>query len=276
MKDEFEDAEESIAVLREKGVRLPSAMSVKPGEAVKIELGFRNVKEAALKIYRVDLMKLHERQKDLAAVSGVNLSGITPEAELTVPLGDGLDYSWKKKTIELPMKAEGAYLVICRGDSEMTSGLVLLTTLALDVHATPGEGSVRVQVRDTAKNIYVADAEIATYDSAATSEPDKGRSDPRGMFSASDIDGHATVVVKLGDARYAYHRTPTPLRPAAPAREQQQAKPAAPAAKPMNKSDYLMNVNQADEGNFRMNNDNWQKKLKSGGKGVEVEKAFKK
>jgi alpha-2-macroglobulin len=236
------------------------------------------VKEAALKIYRVDLMKLHERQKVLTAVSGVNLSGITPEAELTLPLGDGLDYSWKKKVIDLPMKAEGAYLVICRGDSEMSSGLVLLTTLTADVHAAPGEGSLRVQIRDSAKGIYVADAEVAAYDSASNGEPNKGRSDPRGLFSASGIDGYATVVVKLGDSRYAYHRTPYPLRPTAPVSQQsqQQAKPINAPAKAMDKSDYLMNVRQQFMGNTFDNKEAWGKKMKSGGKGVEAEKAFKK
>jgi len=121
-----DDAEvrESIAVLQEKGVKLPHATRVKPGQPVKLELEHRNVKEAALLIYRVDLKKLHERQKDLSSVSGVNLSGITPQAEIKVPLGDGLDYAWKKRSIELPLKDEGAYLVICRGDSQMTSGLV--------------------------------------------------------------------------------------------------------------------------------------------------------
>jgi len=285
VKDEFDDARESISVLQEKGVKLPHATRVKPGQPVKLELDHRNVKEAALLIYRVDLMKLHERQKDLSRVSGVNLSGITPQAEMKVPLGDGLDYAWKKRSIELPLKDEGAYLVICRGDSQMTSGLVLLTTLELETHEDVTNGSIRVQLRDTARNAYVADADIAVYDSSGSAQPQKGRTDPRGAFSANGIHGHATVVVKLGDNRYAIHRSATPLMPPQmaqtpapqPTNGSPRLQPAAPAAgKPLSKDDYLFNVKSRFTD---LNDDNkaaWSKKLQNEGKGVKAEKAFKK
>jgi uncharacterized protein YfaS (alpha-2-macroglobulin family)/tetratricopeptide (TPR) repeat protein len=285
VKDEFDDARESISVLQEKGVKLPHATRVKPGQPVKIDLDHRNVKEAALLIYRVDLMKLHERQKDLSSVSGVNLSGITPQAEMKVPLGDGLDYAWKKRSIDLPLKDEGAYLVICRGDSQMTSGLVLLTTLELETHEDATNGSIRVQLRDTVRNAYVADADIAAYDSSGAAQPQKGRTDPRGAFSASGIHGQATVVVKLGDARYAIHRSATPLMPPQmaqtpapqPTNGSSRLQPAAPAVgKPLSKDDYLFNVKSRFTD---LNDDNkaaWSKKLQNEGKGVKAEKAFKK
>jgi uncharacterized protein YfaS (alpha-2-macroglobulin family) len=286
VKDEFDDARESIAVLQEKGVKLPHATRVKPGQPVKLELDHRNVKEAALLIYRVDLMKLQERQKDLSTVSSVNLSGITPQAEMKVPLGDGLDYAWKKRSIELPLKDEGAYLVICRGDSQMTSGMVLLTTLDMEAHEDAINGGVRIQVRDTTRNAYVADADIAVYDSSGSAQPQKGRTDPRGAFSASGIHGHATVVVKLGDNRYAIHRSTTPLMPPQvavrtpvpmPTNGAPAPQPAAPAAgKPLSKDDYLFNVkgkfNDLNTGNKAA----WFDKLQNEGKGVKAEKAFKK
>ncbi len=286
VKDEFDDARESIAVLQEKGVKLPHATRVKPGQPVKVELDHRNVKEAALLIYRVDLMKLQERQKDLSSVSSVNLSGITPQAEMKVPLGDGLDYAWKKRSIELPLKDEGAYLVICRGDSQMTSGLVLLSTLDLEVNEDATNGGIRVQLRDTVRNAYVADADIGAYDSSGNAQPQKGRTDPRGAFSASGIHGHATVVVKLGENRYAIHRsagslmlpqvsvrTPVPM----PTNGTPALQPAAPAAgKPLSKDDYLFNVKSRFTD---LNDDNkaaWSEKLQNEGKGVKAEKAFKK
>ncbi len=277
VKDEFDDAEESIAVLQEKGVKLPPATSIKPGQPVKLELGYRNVKDAALKIYRVDLMKLHERQKDLSEVSAVNLAGITPEAEINVALGDGLDYAWKKRAVELPMKQEGAYLVICRGDSQMTSALVLITTLDMEINEDPELGNVRVQVRDTIRGSYVADADIATYDSTGVSEPQKGRTDPRGAFSASGIQGYATIVVKLGDTRYAYHRSPSPLRKMQIVKTPTpNAAPAQPAQKQMSKGDYLNNVRELNNSNGTGNLMIWEGKMKSEGQGVKAEKAFKK
>lgn len=287
VKYEFDDARESISVLQEKGVKLPHATRVKPGLPVKLELDHRNVKEAALLIYRVDLMKLHERQKDLSSVSGVNLSGITPQAEMKVPLGDGLDYAWKKRSIELPLKDEGAYLVICRGDSQMTSGLVLLTTLELETHEDATNGSIRVQLRDTVRSAYVADADIAAYDSSGAAQPQKGRTDPRGAFSASGIHGQATVVVKLGDARYAIHRSAGSLMPATlpgrgqvtpqPANGAPRLQPAAPTVgKPMSKDAYLLNVKGKFDASNSDNKAAWLNKLQTEGKGVKAEKAFKK
>ncbi|MGV3660009.1 MAG: MG2 domain-containing protein [Prosthecobacter sp.] len=293
VKDDFDDARESIAVLQEKGVKLPHATRAKPGTPVKIELEHRNVKEATLLIYRVDLMKLQERQKDLSSVSSVNLSGITPQAEMAVPLGDGLDYAWKKRSIDLPLKDEGAYLVICRGDSQMASGLVLLTTLDMEVHEDSANGSVRVQVRDTVRNAYVADAEIAAYDSSGLTPPQKGRTDPRGAFSATDIHGQAIVVVKLGDARYAIHRSVGNLMPVALAAPSPlpsvMTQPNPPAnrtlpghgraagnSKPMDKDTFLYNVRGKLDANNNDNRAAWSEKLQNEGKGVKAEKAFKK
>lgn len=294
VKDDFDDARESIAVLQEKGVKLPHATRAKPGQPVKIELEHRNVKEAALLIYRVDLMKLQERQKDLSSVSSVNLSGITPQAEIAVPLGDGLDYAWKKRSIDLPLKDEGAYLVICRGDSQMASGLVLLTTLDMETHEDTTDGGIRVQVRDTVRNAYVADAEIAAYDSSGLAAPQKGRTDPRGAFSATDIHGQAIVVVKLGDARYAIHRSTANLMPVSFIANGSRLSPSAaandapqmqtvrnstannkPGGKP-DKEAFLDNVRGKLDANNLGNRAAWSEKLQNEGKGVKAEKAFKK
>lgn len=289
VKDNFDDARESITMLQEKAVKLPFATRTKPGEPVKIELEHRNVKEAALLIYRVDLMKLQERQKDLNSVGSVNLSGITPQAEMKVPLGDGMDYAWKKRSIELPLKDEGAYLVICRGDSQMTSSLVLITTLDMEVHEDAENGAVRVQVRDTVRNAYVADADIAAYDTSGAAQPQKGRTDPRGAFNASGIHGQAIVVAKLGDSRYAVFRSIGNLMPVSFAAQSPQPAPPSTVTgmanreiarraqgKPEGKDAYLFNVRGKLDANNLGNRAAWSEKLKNEGKGVKAEKAFKK
>lgn len=83
--------------------------------------------------------------------------------------------------------------------------------------------------------------------------------------------------MKLGDTRYAYHRsaahltktpivkTPTP-----------NAAPAQPAPKQMSKGDYLNNVKELNRFNNEGNLMIWEKKMKSEGQGVKAEKAFKK
>ncbi len=296
VRDEFPDAGESITYLEEKRVMLPPASSFKPGQPVKIELSSRNVKEAALKIYKVDLLKLHDRSSNLSDVTKVSLAGITPEAEIKVALGGGRDFAWKKQMLELPVKKEGAYLVICRGDDLFTSALVIVTPMELEVREDNEEGGVRVYVKDGAKGSYVADAEIEIIDSAGAS-PTTGRTDPRGAFQASGVSGYATIVVKHGDTRYAYHRSAMMLQPSL-ARQRRQDNTATPAsdpfspntnanpnasnmpqqmpAKPMSKKDYFSNVKKQLEGNAADNKAEWNEKMSKGGKGVEVQKAMKK
>ena len=48
-------------------------------------------------------------------------------------LGDGKDYRDRERPLTLPLKEEGAYLVVCRGDDLHASGLVLVTPLAVEV-----------------------------------------------------------------------------------------------------------------------------------------------
>jgi uncharacterized protein YfaS (alpha-2-macroglobulin family)/TolA-binding protein len=280
VRGEFPDAAESIGYLEERRVSLPLATTFKPGQPVKIELGSRNVKEAALRVYKVDLLKLYDRRSEGADVTKVNLAGITPEAEMTVPLGDGKDFAWKRKSLELPVKAEGAYLVIFRGDDLTTSGLVIISALELELREDGENGALRVHVKDTAKNSYVADADIKVFDSLG-GEPSGGRTDPRGVFQASGISGHATVVVRHSDTRYAFFRTAGPLRPEArktPTPEIGLRSGTAAPAKPkgMSKEDYLFNVKQQLKGNQMGNKNTWDEKVSRGGKGVEVEKALKK
>ncbi len=280
VRNEFPDAADAIAYIEERRVVLPLARTFRPGEPVKIDLATRNVKEAALRVYKVDLLKLYGRGGEITDVTKVNLAGITPEAELTVPLGDGRDFAWRHRDVALPVKGEGAYLVICRGDDITTSGIVLITPLELERRENHDDGSLRVHVRDAVKGGYVADADIRVFDSFG-GEPSSGRTDPRGVFQAGGLAGHATVVVRHGDTRYAFRRTSEPLRPSVmrtarttSAAISEKGAPAKP--KSMSKEDYLLNVKQQLKGSQSGNKNLWEGKVSTGGKGVEALKALKK
>ncbi|HEX2748033.1 MAG TPA: MG2 domain-containing protein, partial [Verrucomicrobiales bacterium] len=129
----YPDAADAINWFEEKRVSLPEVTIFKPGGEVKVTLDYRNVKEAALQLYKVDLMKLYLREKSLSNITQVNLAGIQPLAGETMTLGEGKDYAAKQKVLTLPVKEEGAYLVILRGDNLFTSGLVLVSPLKLEV-----------------------------------------------------------------------------------------------------------------------------------------------
>ena len=295
VKAKYPDAAAALAAFEEKKIGLPEIATYQPGEAVKLNINHRNVKQASLQIYKVDLMKLYLREKNLSRVTRVNLAGIAPEA--TVPMDVANAAAWTDHTLEvaLPMKDEGAYLVIARGDDLFTSGLVLITALKLDVREDANAGSVRVNVLSAADGKYVADAEVKAI-ASGSAEIQSGQTDPRGIFQAGNLQGTATVIVRQGENRFAFHRGNTVLKPSAfpvtpatprpnvqvirefdPNKNQEFDAPQIPQTNGvLGKDAYLQNVDK-DNGAIQDKNwGEWDSKRRTSGKGVQAEKALKK
>ncbi|MBS3764776.1 MAG: hypothetical protein KGZ25_15860, partial [Planctomycetes bacterium] len=119
---QYPDAKQAIEYFERKNVSIDEVNIFRPGEDVRLKLDYRNVKEAFCQVYRVDLMKLYLREKNLANITRINLAGIEPLVEKTIELGDGKDYADRERELDLAIKEEGAYLMICRGDNLFTSG----------------------------------------------------------------------------------------------------------------------------------------------------------
>jgi tetratricopeptide (TPR) repeat protein len=291
VKTVYEDAAEAIAWFEEKKVSLPEVSVFKPGEPVKLTLDYRNIKEGAVQLYKVDLMKLYLREKSLSNITRVNLAGIAPQAGESFKLGDGRDYAGKKKELTLPVKDDGAYLAIVRGDNLFTSGLILISPLKLEVKENDA-GSVRVNVSDAASGKALADAEVKALGSSSQ-EVQSGTTDPRGVFEAGDISGEATVIVKQGENRYAFHRgtvrigfdppqIPQTFGGQGPANAAQGAFPVTPTTpvsgkpKVMSKGDYLKNIDESNKMLQQRQIDVWDTKRRGNAKGVEAGEALKK
>ena len=225
VKETYPDAAEAIAYFEKKSIALDEVSLVKPGQPVEITLKYRNIKEASLQVYRVDLMKLYLQQKNLSAITRVQLAGIRPELDQTTALGDGKDYVEKERKVALPLKDEAAYLVICRGDDLFTSGMVLITPLKIEVQEESASGRVRANVLDTTRGGYRPGVHVKAIGSA-DSEFRSGETDLRGLFIADNVRGKATVIAREGESRYAFFRGETwlgaPLN--APATPSQQAR----------------------------------------------------
>ncbi len=153
VKDRFADANEAIEFFTRKEISLPEVTTVKPGAVAKVPLKFRNVTNANIKVYRIDLLKFSLLQRNLARITGINLAGIRPYHDLALALGDGKDYRDREKELELPLKEEGAYLVVCQGENLYTSGLVLVSPLALEIQEDAASGRVRVTVKDVGRQV---------------------------------------------------------------------------------------------------------------------------
>jgi len=251
----------------------------KPGEvgkAAEVELKFRNIAACDVKVYRIDLMKFSLLKRSLGGITQINLAGIRPYHETTVELGDGRDYRDRTHKLPLPLEEEGAYLVVCRGENLHTSGLVLVTPLAVEVQEDIASGRVRTTVKDTADDRYLRDVHVKVIGSH-NDEFVSGETDLRGVFVADGIQGTSTVIAQAEAGRYAFFRGQTPLAVAIPSEDDgdEAEGEAAPAARSGSLNEQLlegikgmnlkMQVEQVDE---------LQQMYDSEQKGVEAQKAF--
>ncbi|MFQ5734584.1 MAG: hypothetical protein ACE5KM_21830, partial [Planctomycetaceae bacterium] len=179
--------------------------------------------------------------------------------------------------LTLPLKKEGAYLVVCRGESLYASGLVLVSPLALQVQEDPASGRVRVTVKDRTADKYARDVQVKVIGSA-NAKFTSGETDLRGIFVADAIRGTSTIIARADKDRYAFYRGKVSLgnmpkkRPATP-------KPgkSMPAEKNSSKTGKDALLKQLKGQNSLFNNDqrrNYRSLLRNKSKGVKVKKAF--
>ena len=168
-------------------------------------------------------------QRDLNRITAINLAGIRPYHELMLKLGDGKDFRDREQPLKLPLKEEGAYLVVCRGENLYTSGLVLVSPLALEVQEDATSGRVRVTVKNVVADRYAHDVHVKAI-GTANDKFTSGETDLRGIFVADAIRGTATVIARSEGDRYAFYRGKTVLGKVARAQPAPQSEEAAPAA----------------------------------------------
>lgn len=273
VKDRFADAGEAIDFFLRKAIDLPEVTTVKPGAVAKVPLKFRNVTSANIKVYRIDLLKFGLLQRNLSRITGINLAGIRPYHDLAVALGEGKDYRDREKELELPLKEEGAYLVVCQGENLYTSGLVLVSPLALEIQEDAASGRVRVTVKDTVGDKYVHNVHVKVIGSA-NDQFVSGQSDLRGIFVADGINGTSTVIARTDANRYAFHRGKVALGKVPEAAKPAESAEQAPAAPAQGKDALLKNL-QNQNGIF--NNDqraNYRNLLRNPTQGVKAKGAF--
>lgn len=275
VKDRFADASEAIDFFMRREISLPEVTTVKPGAMAKVPLKFRNVSAANIKVYRIDLLKFSLLQRNLARITAINLAGIRPYHDLSLALGDGKDYRDREKELELPLKDEGAYLVVCQAENLYTSGLALVSPLALEIQEDALSGRVRVTVKDTVADRYAHDIHVKVIGSA-NEQFVSGQSDLRGIFVADGIVGTSTVIAKTGDNRYAFYRGKLPLGNVAPQPPAANTPAAGGEKKPGQQSQQILRENlQLQNGDFNSEQrTNYRGLLRNRKQGVEVKSAY--
>eukprot|EP00913_Durusdinium_trenchii_P013388 g12569.t1 len=272
----FPDAGEAIDFFTRKNIQLPEVTTIKPGDAVKVPLEFRNVPSANVKVYRIDLLKFGLMQRNLNRITAINLAGIRPYHELTLKLGDGNDYRDRKQPLALPLKEEGAYLVVCRGENLYTSGLVLVSPLALEIQEDATSGRVRVTVKNKVSEKYADDVHIKVIGSA-NREFVSGETDLRGIFVADAIKGTSTIIARAEKNRYAFYRGKTTLGKA-PVKTSPRTRDPFGGKQGQGKAsgkdallENLIKRNTLINGEQRLN---YRRQLDNKAKGVQVKKAY--
>ena len=265
----YPDAKESIDYFEQKRVSLPEVTFKYPSEKAEIQLKYRNIKEAFVQVYQVDLMKLYLRQKNLSQITQVKLAGIEPQFAENFTLGIGKDYTDKTRPIDLSLAKEGAYLVICRGDDNLfTSGLVLITPLRIEVQEDQISGRVRVNVKDENTGNYAAKVHVK----AIGTENDKfisGKTDLRGVFIADGIRGQSTVIARSNENRYAFYRGTQVIGTRTRSeRKQNQFVPVLQKS-----TDYRMNLKMRNKKIQSSNIEQFDRMRRSSQAGVQVYKA---
>ncbi len=234
VQDKFPDAREAIDFFVHRRLSLPEVVTLRPDQASQVTLTYRNIPRIDLKVYRVDLLKFGLLQRNLAKIAAINLVGIRPFHELSLELGNGKDYRDREKTLSLPLKNEGDYLLVCRGGDDYASGLVLVSPLELAVQEEAASGRVRVTARNVVADRYAGKVLVKVIGSENT-DFISGQTDLRGLFKADAIRGTTTVIARADTSRYAFFRGTTrlgspPASPQAPAppddAKTQQAAPA--------------------------------------------------
>jgi uncharacterized protein YfaS (alpha-2-macroglobulin family)/TolA-binding protein len=264
VKSHYPDAKESIDYFQRRALALKEVTVVRPGKPVKVEVKSRNLAGARLEVYKVDLMKLYLREKDLSKITKVELAGIAPQQKLEIKLGTPTDYAEKTVLAHLKqLKDEGAYLVIARGDDLFASGLVLITPLKIEVQED-GSGRVRVNLIDEVRGLRPANVHVKAVGSGDGSFK-SGETDLRGVFVADGLRGKATVIARAGDAQYAFYRGQTWLG--------QPARTRARPRRPQPKVDYEGYLRQQNRAMQQRSRSSWERKRRNTRKGVQIQKA---
>jgi tetratricopeptide (TPR) repeat protein len=272
VKESYPDAKESIAYFEDKRIALPEVTIKRPEEEASFTLKYRNIKEVAIQVYRVDLMKLYLREKDLSRVTQVRLAGIEPKVSKNLTLGDGKDYIEKSREIPFSLTEEGAYLVICRGDNLFTSGLILITPLEIEVQEDAVSGRVRVNVRNVVTGSYQPKVHVKAI-ASADSRFIPGETDLRGVFIADGMHGKVTIIARDNVNRYAFYRGSQWLgEPETEAKKQKKDKQLMPA--PTQVPNYRMYLDKRNEAIQSSNIDALDRMRRGVRKGVQVQSVY--
>lgn len=198
----FPDAEAMVRVLESAELRVPEVVQGLPGEGIELPLRSRGVEHVQMWAYQVDLERLFLREKQVRAVSDISLAGIEPalEAEIDVPIGYG---SLVDHQVELALYDPGAYLVLLRSDTALTSSLVIVSDIHLDIVQDPYSYVLHVAVLDS--DGAPIDGATVRFSDRYADTTDSETTDLRGLVHLTGRGAETHILARVDDS-YAVYR----------------------------------------------------------------------
>ena len=268
VKEVFPDAETSLDYFEQKKLSIEEVSLFDTSDVVSLEVEHRNVKQVKFSIYKVDLMQLYLKHQNLSAITSINLAGIEPDFSTEKALVQKVATNDEKTKITLPIKEDGAYLVICQGDYQYSSGLILKSPLKIEIQELTKNGKVRVNVKEKKSGKLLNGVHIKAIGSESKVFQ-KGDTDLRGIWESNTLRGKVTVIARDPKGRYAFFRGENKLSI---------VKPNAPSVNRSSQSsiNYIGNNVRNQE---RLNDDNRSKRekfLEEKGKSIKLKSIRKK
>jgi tetratricopeptide (TPR) repeat protein len=198
---DFPDAARSIRYLERRSLSMPEVVQTIAGAPVRVSLRYVGIQKVEILAYKVDLMRLFLKERNLDRIAGVGLAGINPTCTFERELPKVPDGTTGVSQIELPFEEVGAYLVLARSQEAFASGLALVTPLTMETMVYPD--GIRVMVldgneRSPAREVYVKVSDGTHFHS--------GKTDLRGALTLNTRGSELTVVARRNDNEYAFHR----------------------------------------------------------------------
>jgi tetratricopeptide (TPR) repeat protein len=238
--DRYPEANEAADYFAKQTLSVPELTIVTPDDAAKVTLTYRNLNEADVRVYRVDLMRLYLTRRSLAEAARIDLAGVSPLHTSTTLLNENTGAQPETKELPLEIAEEGAYLVLARSGNIYASGLLLITPLVLEVQEEADAGRLRVNVRNSKSGDFMAKVHVKVIGSQSGRFV-SGETDLRGVFIADGLQGKATAIARGEGDRYAFFRGETWLGPS-PEVSEEEVEAARRGVQRMGRGEYLENV----------------------------------
>ncbi len=193
------DANARLARLTGIELELTSPRIFAPTEAATIDLATRNVREATVRLYKLDARTYFERKGTLTGTDALDVALVKADLTFTHPVTDYVRYRRDRTSVALKIgdKAlpEGTYVVTAEAEQRRAVVLVVVSRVMLVVKQAPTE--VFAWATDTVSGAPIADVEVIVRGKALKDSRKTG-ADGTVRFAVKEGQGPCEVIGALG------------------------------------------------------------------------------